>query len=87
MKSRMRLKEIIAIADEAYPDGLLRCAELGDGLAKFIKLELRETYDPKAPRLTQVDTAVGNLERAQRELGAVVDALTKTRADFIFGKK
>ena len=76
----MKLKDLTAIANAAYPDGLIRCAELGDGLAKFIKMELRETYDPKASSLEQVDQAVQSLERAQKELGAVVDALAGERA-------
>lgn len=82
----MKLKELIAIADEAYPDGLVALytndktgkfedGPHGDGLARFIACELCETFEPKASKKDQLNEAVRVLERAQSELQEVIDAL------------
>lgn len=76
----MKLKDIISIADKAYPGGLLQCAENGDRLAQFIKMELRETYDSKISSLDQVNGALKSMEYAQKELTAVIHALAGKRA-------
>lgn len=68
----MKLEKIIAIVDNAYPDGMIQQAfdafnryqelpgedRVGDGLAEFIVRELADTYDPKAPKKDQLAEAV-----------------------------
>ena len=71
----MTLKELIAIASSAYPDGLIeRAAEgrpVGDGLAEFIARELRDTFEKSKPDSGQLGEAVRALGVAIRELGGV----------------
>ena len=77
----MTLEDIIGIADEAYPDGLVGQyfrepeGKHGDTLAKFMAVELRETYDGNVPDADQLDTASRAMETAARELQNVADVL------------
>jgi len=48
---------------------------VGDGLAEFIARELRDTYDPKAPSLEQLEEAARVMHNARRELVDVAEAL------------
>jgi hypothetical protein len=73
----VKLKDIIAIADRAYPGGLSNCARDGDILAKFIKRELKETYSEQGTSVFQINQATQALELAQIELISVINALTK----------
>lgn len=75
----MTLKEIINVADRVYPDGLVGDyrrkpdEDHGDGLAKFIAIELKETYDEKATDTEQLVEALRAMKAASRELRAVTD--------------
>jgi hypothetical protein len=83
----MELREIVEIADEAYGDGLVldhhdfrekyghADAELGDGLAEFVAVELKETYDPDATTVEQLHEASKVMLRAKYDLGNVAAAL------------
>ena len=75
----MELKNIIGIADMAYPDGLIKLAfeneRVGDGLAEFIVRELKDTYDEKASSLEQLQEAARVMESARRELTTVAETL------------
>ena len=85
----MKLEEIIAIADKAYPDGMVQQAfeaynrhqetieddRVGDGLAEFIVRELTDTYDGGASKKKQLAEAVRCIDRATEELQAVSKAL------------
>ncbi len=75
----MTLDEIIQMADEAYPDGLVARAhkgeDIGDTLALFIVRELTDIYDPDASDAEQAAAASGALGTAIDELQAVCSAL------------
>lgn len=74
------LNDIIDIADAAYPDGLVRLyhddphGQHGDTLAKFIAIELRETYYDAATDKRKLDDAYDAIEKAVRELQRVLSA-------------
>ena len=74
----MTLKKIIAIADKAYPDGLVKRAARGEGvgdtLAEFIAVELTETFDAGDSDAGQLDTACAVMRSARRELTDVEEA-------------
>lgn len=82
----MKLSKIIAIADAAYPDGLVKQAYLqltkspkeptnvGDTLAEFITRELKDTYDETATDDVQLEEASRIMGAALRELGGVQSA-------------
>lgn len=72
----MKLKDIIKVASEAYdkhePDLIVRASkgeDVGDTLAVFIAIELKETYDRKASTPDQ-------LQEARRVIGSAVSQLT-----------
>ena len=71
----MELKQLIAIADSAYPDGLVGLAAhgepVGDGLAEFIARELRDTFDESITDSEQFGEAMRVLGIAIRKLGGV----------------
>lgn len=77
----MKLSEIIAVADRAYPDGLVQAhyenpdGQHGDTLAEFIALELRDTYDADASDEDQWSEAARVVRRARDELDKVLSAL------------
>ncbi len=75
----MTLDEIIQMADEAYPDGLVARAhkgeDVGDTLALFIVRELTDIYDPDASDAEQAAAASGAMETAINELRGVCTAL------------
>ena len=54
---------------EWNPDGQ------GDTLAKFIVIELIETFNPERPDLLQIEEAKRTIRQAMLELGCVYDAL------------
>jgi hypothetical protein len=76
------VEQLIALASEAYPDGLVQqsfeegTGQVGDLLSDFIATELSETYDGINP----VQTAIEKLESAQSDLGEVISALYKASA-------
>lgn len=83
----MKLNDLIRVADEAYPDGVLAAqwdfdkedvrpwgeAKEGqsDTLARFICVELKETFDADANDVDQVTGACDVITRAQDEVGSV----------------
>lgn len=81
--------EIIDIANEAYPDGLIgqaynqirhrnkKIPNVGDGLAEFIVRELKDTFEPKASSLNQLTEAARVMKNARAELEAVEAAFQK----------
>lgn len=68
----MKLKQIISIADAAYPDGLVAQAakgeDVGDSLATFVAVEIAETYEPRRGDLVQLERAVGVIGQAMSDL-------------------
>ncbi len=82
----MKIHELIAIADQAYPDGCIsQCwdAKLQrpvsprkpvDGLARFCVVELSETFDPKATDEAQRREAARVMQRAADEVQRVANA-------------
>ncbi len=79
----MKLSEIIAIADRAYPDGLVQAhfedpdGQHGDTLAEFIALELQDVYDADAGDEDQWSEAARVMRRARDELDNVLAALER----------
>lgn len=76
----MTLEQIIAIVNDVYDDGLVGLyhdeptGDHGDTLAKFIAIELRETYEAEATDSEQLWEAQRVMLSAYEELGKVVDA-------------
>ncbi len=85
----MKLLELLNAANQGYPDGYLaeyydtktgkRKLGGGDTLAKFIVLELIDTFDSKATDDTQIDESTHALERSRTELLGVIQALEEQR--------
>lgn len=83
-KPRLTLKDIIKAADKGYGcDGVVMQhhdgEEPGDTLAKFVSIELRETFDKKASRDSQIDAAEWAIESAITELQGALDGISKLR--------
>ena len=74
----MTLKELVDIANKAYPDDLVARAfqgdDVGDTLALFIVRELKDTYDEEATSATQLKLARLSMHVAQCELAGVCHA-------------
>ena len=77
----MTLTQLIKIASEAYDaDGAVMKYHLdpdgdhGDGLAKFIAVELAETFDEGATEEEQRNEASHTMSNALDELNCVVDS-------------
>lgn len=85
----MLLKEIIAIADSGYPDGLVQqyhehpTKNHGDTLAQFIAAELQETFDVNASGKQQLDTARRSIGAAVNQLRDVYRGLDAARIERI----
>jgi hypothetical protein len=79
-RKSLSLREIIQIADERYPDGLVGLyhhepgLDHGDTLALFIVRELRDTFEAKSPASVQVLRAADCMERAAQELDSLAAA-------------
>lgn len=77
----MKLESLIEAASAGYPDGLVQQyydepgENHGDSLAKFIMIELSETFDEDAGDEDQLLTAIRQLRRARNELETVIAAL------------
>lgn len=71
-------KELLDLANEAYDDGYLsnyytqdgrlKKSGSGDTLAKFIVIELLETFTPNAPKKAQLCYAAKAIESAKEQL-------------------
>ena len=81
----LTLAGLLNMANEGYSDGYLseyfdtetgepRDGE-GDTLAKFIVLELKDTFDPDATREEQIEEARRVLNNAIRDIEQVIQAL------------
>ena len=86
----MKINDLILAASKAYDaDGVLEGnwdfrherpftrateAAASDGLARFICVELFETFDPQATDAAQIEEAVRVMTSAQRQVQAVIDA-------------
>ncbi len=77
----MTLEKLIEMANEAYGDDLVRAyhdqpdENHGDTLAKFIVLELHDTFDPDATDAEQLAEAVRVMESGSRQLAHVAEHL------------
>lgn len=77
----MKIEKLIAIANTGYSDHLVQGyfedpeGEHGDTLAEFIARELQETLDPDANDTDQLFAAMDKMEKAQAEIGGVIQAL------------
>lgn len=74
----MTLNQLIRAASDAYPEDLIwQChagaTNVGDGLAKFIAIELKETFDVEASEEQQLEEAVRVLKTARENLDRVLD--------------
>ncbi len=84
----MTILELLNRANQGYPDRLLSAfynkstgaphSWNGDTLAKFIVLELHETYDSSTTDQAQLSTAIQALRQAVSELEGVIQALANT---------
>lgn len=81
----MNLSDIIATANQAYPDDLVEQAagggKVGDGLAEFIVRELKDTYEEEFPFLRRVQEAALSMENALEEIRNVHQALSELADD------
>lgn len=77
----MKLKDLIAIANGVYPDGLIQQyfekprKDHGDSLAAFIASELTSTLDQARSDAEQIRDAINAMERARDEIEKVIGAL------------
>ena len=86
----MELSELIEIASQGYGHDKTVINEVhegtydgGDTLAKFIEIELRQTYEENASDEDQLHRALQVMETAQKELDGVVSALRKERNEHL----
>lgn len=77
----MTLDELIKIADAGYGEGLVETfardpdANAGDGLARFVALELSDVYDSTATREELLTAATSAMWTAIADLERVIAAL------------
>jgi len=88
----MTLVQLLNKANEGYDDHFLseyfhpktgkfnRKAE-GDGLARFIVIEISETFDAESTDLQQVDEAIRVMIQAREDIRRVIVALRKGRGE------
>ena len=83
----MKIEELIKIIDKGYPNG--KVAEYfkdingnyGDGLARFIAVEIAETFDPDASKEDQIEMAIKEMEADANEINRVICALSEAREE------
>lgn len=89
----MTLDELIAIVDSGYGDGVVRNyhedrdGDHGDILAKFIAVEVAETFDGDSSDADQFSEAERVLERAQEDIARALHALDMARRGLEFGNR
>ena len=93
----MRLVQLLNKANEGYDDHFLseyfhpktgkfnRKAE-GDGLARFIVIEISETFDAESTDLQQVDEAIRVMEQARDDIRGVLRVLRTARRETFYQK-
>ena len=83
----LKLLDIIKIVDAAYGDGEVMRYHAepdgwhGDGLARFIECEIRETYEDDDSDGGKLRNAERVMQTAVEEISAVCVALAKVRAN------
>jgi hypothetical protein len=86
----MKLGQLIAASNQSYPDQYLSqyfdvagekflTRGCGDTLARFIVVEIRDTYDPAATDAAQVDEAIRVLEQGQTDLESALRGLRELK--------
>lgn len=79
----MTLGKLIGIVSDAYGDNLVKSyfedpeGPYGDGLAKFVAHEIKETYDPAATDEKQIMEAMRCMRSAREQLEDVIKALAE----------
>jgi len=93
----MTLVQLLNKANEGYDDHFLseyfhpktgkfnRKAE-GDGLARFIVIEISETFDAESADLQQVDEAIRVMEQARDDIRGVLRVLRTARRETFYQK-
>ena len=93
----MTLVQLLNKANEGYDDHFLseyfhpktgkfnRKAE-GDGLARFIVIEIGETFDAESTDLQQVDEAIRVMEQARDDIRRVLRVLRTARREVFYQK-
>ena len=89
----MKLNDLIRIAASGYPDAQVleywdfdgakprSNPDGGDTLARFVALELAETFDDEAPTSDQAAEAVRAMNRASKDLQHVIHAIERMLAE------
>lgn len=78
----MKLRTLIRIASDSYPDGAVLDAHergdaAGDTLALFIAREIADTYEAEKTTAEQLQRAVEVMEKAHGEIGEVLSGLRR----------
>jgi hypothetical protein len=78
----MRLKTLIKVASDSYPDGAVldaheRGEAAGDTLALFIASEIADTFERRDSTAEQLARAIEVIEKAHDEIGAVLSGLRR----------
>jgi hypothetical protein len=92
----MTLVQLLNKANEGYDDhflsefynpktGKFRKAD-GDGLARFIVIEISETFDAESTDLQQVDEAIRVMEQARDDIRGVLRVLRTARREAFYQK-
>lgn len=87
----MKLNELMQLASAGYPDGLETFYDdetgepleyrTGDTLARFVVVEISETFDADLSDAEQIAEAVRVMSQGRDELQGVVDALQRTSCE------
>jgi len=84
MSNELTIKDILDVASEGYPDEFTRAYydedgefvdDFGDTLARFVVLEISETYEEDAADAEKLSVAIGVIEKAIEDLEGVAKAL------------
>lgn len=90
----MKLGQLVAAANSKYPDQYLSTyfdvalekfltRGCGDTLARFIVVEIRDTYDPAATDAAQVNEAIQVLEQGQTDLESALRGLRELKRTLV----
>lgn len=90
----MKLGQLVAAANDRYPGQFLSqyfdvarekflTRGCGDTLARFIVVEIRDTFDPAGTDATQVDEAIRVLEQGQKDLESALRGLRELKATVV----
>lgn len=78
----MKLRRLIRIASDSYPEGAVldaheRGEAAGDTLALFIAREIAETFESEKSTAEQLGRAIEVMEKAHAEIGEVLSGLRR----------